>query len=266
MSRRFGLDPEQQRRQTQAHLLMLRVGLALLDDARRLGGFETDEKRLSARTAELVAELVGVLPADPPGDEAPVQAIPLDADRVLLSASYEDSTSVGATLRTDGVLLDEGVTIGVSLEPVDESELSPEELEQMREEMAKFEAEQKRPQFGGGRFLRALAVEPQPGSEVQVLAAELFEDGLIVHHSFNREPGSLKSIASMDPAEWPETEPRLRVEDDLGTEYYPSGGAGAGGVQVAHGGSAFAPAVPGAARTLRISSDSGTVELPLQCG
>jgi hypothetical protein len=68
----------------------------------------------------------------------------------------------------------------------------------------------------------------------------------------------------MDPSEWLETEPRLRVEDDLGTEYYPSGGAGAGGVQVAHGGSAFAPAVPGTARTLRISSGSGSVELPLQ--
>jgi hypothetical protein len=263
MSRGFEPDPEEQRRQSEANLLLLRVALALIDDARRLGAFETDEETLAARTAELTDELGSGAPAGSSPDEAPVRAAPLALDQVQLSAPYGDSSSVVATLRTDGVLLDEGVTLSLRAERVDEPGLSPEEAEEMRRAVAEFQAKQARPQFGGGRFVRALAADPQPGSEVQVLAAELFDDGLLVHYSFDQESESLESIMSSDLSEWQERGPGLRVEDDLGTEYYASGGGGGGGVQVVHGAFGFAPAVPSNARTLRISTRGDTIELPL---
>lgn len=92
--------------------------------------------------------------------------------------------------------------------------------------------------------------------------AELFDDGLVVHYTFDQAAESIESIMSTELSEGLEAGSGFRVEDDLGTGYYENGGGG-GGVQVVHGAFAFVPAVPPAARMLRISSRSGTVELPL---
>jgi hypothetical protein len=263
MSLRFEQDPEEARRQAEAHLLLLHVALALIDDARRLGAFETDEEKLAARVAALADELgSGARPATSERDGR-VEATPLSADRIELSADFSESSSVFETLRADGVLLGGGTSMSISAQTIDEAELSPEEAEEMRQAVAEFEARQARPQFRGEHFLRALAAEPQPDAEFQILAAELFDDGFLVHYTHDQEPGSLESIVSDDPRQWLENRHGLRVEDDLGTEYFESPAGGSGGVQVVHGASAFAPAVAPQAGTLRITTPAGTVELPL---
>jgi len=171
MSPGFVPDPEEQRRQAEAHLLLLRVGLALIDDARRTGAFETDEEKLSARVDALAAELgSGAAPGGPVG-EAPVRATPLTGDRLELAAAHGESSAVEATLRADGVLLEQGSSTSVSAVLVDEADLSPEEAEEMQRAVAEFEAKMAQPRLSAERFLRAIAAAPQPGSEVQVLAA-----------------------------------------------------------------------------------------------
>ena len=56
----------------------------------------------------------------------------------------------------------------------------------------------------------------------------------------------------------------ITVTDDIGTEYFESGGGGGGGVKVSHASLGFAPAPPPNARVLRIITDGATVELPLR--
>ena len=261
MSPGFEQDPQERRRQAEAELLLLRVALVLIGDARRTGAFETDEEKLAARAAELAAELAGGEPEGGSAAEPLVRAMPLTADQVSLSAPFGPA-STEQTLRADGVLLGGGTTVSFGAQTVDKAGLSPEETEEMMRAVAEFEAKQARPQFGGARFLRAVVPAPQPGAEVQVLAAALFDDGLLVHYTHDQEPEDLESIMA-DPSTWLESGPVLGVEDDLGTEYYASGAGGGGGVQVVHGASGFAPAVPAGAGTLRITTRAGTVELPL---
>ncbi len=263
MNSGIGLEPEEQRRQAATDLLMLRVALALLNDARRVGRFESDQNMLNARVAKLVEELDDHPSARLSPETATVQAMLLAPDQISLSASYSESSAVVATLRSDGVLLDQGTTVEVSAERVDESKLSQDKRDEMNRAIAEFEAKRARPQFSGRRFLRALSVEPQPNSEVQILAVELFDDGLFVHYTFDQEARSLESLMTDDPLGRPEPKTRILLEDDLGTEYYESGAGGNGGVQVVHGASGFAPAVPKDASTLRISTDSGTIDLSL---
>jgi hypothetical protein len=255
MNLRFEPDPEDERRRMEADILLLRVGLALIDNARRDGGFETDETKLMARVGELL-ESLGAGSAS--GNEAPVQVTSLERDRVLLKAPTGEHSADEVVLRADGILLEEYSSIGMKAEAVDPAE----QEEEMREAQAKFEARMRRPRFRGERFLRVLTAEPQSGSEVQLLAAELFDDGLVVHYTFDQTAELIESIMSTELSEGLEAWSGFRVEDDLGTEYYESKGGG-GGVQVVHGAFAFAPAVPPDARMLRISSRGGTVELPL---
>ena len=259
MNLHFEPDPEEERRRTEASMLLLRVGLGLIDDARHGGGFETDETKLAARVSELLESLGAWSTSE--GD-APVQATPLERDRVLLSAPTGEHSADEVVLRADGILLEEYSSIGVELEAVNPTELSAEQEEELREARARFEAHMRQPRFRGERFLRVLAAEPQSGAEVQLLAAELFDDGLVVHCTFDQAPESIEPIMPTELSEGLKAGPGLRVEDDLETEYHESGGGG-GGVQVVHGAYAFVPAVPSDARVLRISSRSGTVELPL---
>ena len=231
--------------------------LAMIDDVRHTNGFETDEAKLAARVGEILESLGAVSE-----DEVPVQAKPLEKDRVLLSAATGEHSADEVVLRADGILLEEYSSVRFAFGGVDTTELSPEQQDEMREAQAKFETRTRRPRFRGERFLRVLTAEPQSGPEVQILAAELFDDGLVVHCTFDQATESIESIMPTELSEVLGAGSGLRVEDDLGTEYYEDGGGGRG-VQVVHGAFAFAPAIPPAARILRISSDSGTIELPL---
>jgi hypothetical protein len=249
-------DPDQMRHQEEAGVLLLRVGLVLIDDARRGDGFETDEAKLTARVNKILEDLGA---GAPNSAEAPVQATPEDRERVLLTAPTGKGTSTSSLLRVDGVLLKGYSSITVSLEETETTELSPEQEEELRRAQERFEAQMRLPRFEGKRFLRALTADPRPGSAVQILAVELFDDGLAVHYTHDQSPESIESDRMLEAFEpWA----GVRVEDDLGTEYHGNGGGG-GGVKVVHGATGFAPAVPDAARVLRISSRSGSVELPL---
>jgi hypothetical protein len=239
---------------------MLRVGLALIDDGRRHGGFETDQKKLGSRTAELVEELgVKSYPFNSGGG---VAATPLDSSRIILSAPYSETGAVTVTLRVDGVLLDEGGTIEAALAGVDEmGDITPEELEETTRAEERLGAS---PSFSGERFLRAVAGDPQPEREVQILATELFEDGLLIHYTFDRQSEEPQAPLSREVPRWPPNEVGMRVEDDLGTEYLKDFRGGGGGVQVVHGSCTFSPAVPAEADLLRITTRCGGVDLPLR--
>lgn len=259
----FEREAEEERRRAEAGIVMLRVGLALLDDARRGGGFEVDEARLASR----VEEILGALRAagtNPRG--AIVEATPRDAERIQLSTATGESSSDDAVLRTDGVLVEQYSTIGMSaeIEIAGAEEPSPEQEEQMRLAMARFEAKAMRPHFEGRRFLRALPCDPLPGAEVQVLAAELFDDGLVVRYTFDRKPQPPELPEDGDPFfDGFSGDTEVRIEDDLGTDYF-GGDGGGGGHEVIHCAASFSPAVPDGARLLRITTRSGTVELPLR--
>jgi hypothetical protein len=251
-------DPDQIRRQEEAGVMLLQVGLGLIDDARRGGGFETDGEKLTARVNEILERLGAESPS--PG-EAAVQAAAEDRERVLLSAPTGEGTSTSSLLRVDGVLLEGYSSISVSAEEVDPAELSPEDQEELRRAQERFEEEMQRLQFQGKRLLRVLTAERQPGSRVQILAAELFDDGLVIHYTYDQDSESVEAIES-DRMLQAEPWARIRVADDLGTEYHENSGGG-GGMKVLHSALTFTPAVPDAARVLRISSRSGSVELTL---
>jgi hypothetical protein len=253
-------EPEGMRRRAQAGIVRLRVGLALIDDARRGGGFETDEAKLGARVAEILESLRAA--GSNPGAVV-VEAEPVDAESVHLSTPTDEHGSDNVVLRADGVLLDRFSSSSAVFEAVDVDELTPAEQEKMRAAEAEYEAEMARPRFEGGRFLRALACEPRPGAEVQLLAVELFDDGFVVHYTFNQTQEEFERAVEEDPFDEHGGPPGLRVEDDLGTEYHRGSGGGghAGAVRSSY---EFAPAVPEGAHVLRVSTTSGTVELFLQ--
>jgi hypothetical protein len=61
-----------------------------------------------------------------------------------------------------------------------------------------------------------------------------------------------------------EDKPEIALADDVGTEYFESGGGGwGGGVRVSHSSQGFAPAPPPEARLARITVNGETVELDL---
>lgn len=262
----FGSDPEEDRRRAAAGIVKLRVGLALIDDARHAGGFETDATKLAARVEEILSALA-VAGLNPVG--AVVEATLDDVDRITLSTPVGENGSDSASLRSDGVLLSHYTSMGTALVQPDVDELSPEQQEEIETAQAEWLEQVQREFFQGTRFLRALPLDPQPGAEVQLLAAELFADGLVVHYSFERTQEELEASCIADEAamlerdSWDATGLGLRLEDDLGTEYRSSGGGG-GGAGVVRSFGSFTPAVPDAARTLRISVGANVVECDLR--
>lgn len=184
-------NPEEEHRRSEADILMLRVGLSLIDDSRHSDGFETDEGKLGARVGELLESLRG---EGAHAEQATVESTPLDRERILLSVPTGEHSSDSAVLRADGVLLEEYSSIAITAEAVNTATLSKKQEEELQQARASYEARMRRLQFRGERFLRVLTGEPQPGSAVQLLAAELFEDGLVVHYTYDQAPESIESL------------------------------------------------------------------------
>jgi hypothetical protein len=259
-----GEEREREERQSMAEILQARVALVLLAEARRRGGFGEAEA-LAARAVELSVEMGG--DALSPGPDPPTVTAHLDRpDRIGLSTATDRHASVFASLGFDGILYEEGGSVGVSVE----DRIEPEELdEEQREALARLQEEWKKRRerslrFTASRFVRAIAAPPQPGAAVQVLAVQLFEDGFYVDSTFDKEERDRRDRGSAISGLLRESGSDVRVEDDLGTEYVASGSGSAGGVRVCRATRGFAPAPPAAARVLRITTDSGTVELDLQ--
>jgi hypothetical protein len=283
-------DPEQQRKQARANELMLAVGARLLGEARLTGEFPTEDGELGSFVARLAPELEpdehvvidGGDDGDWPRSDYKVLIRAGEPDSVGLSCRYGSHFLFGR-LRMDGVLDEGGFGVGVGGDdPAQRVELSPVEQEVLK---LAFAAEKEarggsRPVFGGAKFLRALAVPPQAGAAVQIVAVELYDDGLLVSFTYDDpvdvwNPVRLEhyDLAGIEPpieAFLAEAEaaggnlaPNISVSDDLGTRYVWSGG-GHGGVSVAHGETNFTPAVPAAATRLVVSSYAGTVEVDLR--
>ena len=216
---------------------------------------------------------------------APTTSLSVSAeerDSVGLSCRY-GAHSIFGRLRMDGVIDEGGFGVGVSFDdPEARVELSPVEQEVLTLAFAekKEAGGGTRSVFAGAEFLGALAVPPQTGAAVQILAVELYDDGLLVSFTYddpvdvwNPVPLEYYDLAGVEPpieALLAEAEagggnlaPNVSAADDLGTRYVWSGG-GRGGVKVAHGETNFTPAVPAAATRLLVSSYAGTVEVDLR--
>jgi hypothetical protein len=256
-------ENEHEEAQEAASILLLRVALALLGEARLRGDFG-EEAALAARAAALTAEFDDSAPSPGP-ERLPVTASPLRPDRISLSAPVSESSSVVESLRLDGILFDGGTVSGVTFAQIKPKELSPEEHADLERQQAEWRAEQERRQrFTATRFVRSAAAPPQAGAVVPILAVELFEDGFYVEYTYDTEPPTVDLEMTAQQLLAGEKDPEVKVEDDLGTEYFESGGGGGGGVRVFHSSRGFAPAPPPNARALLITAGGATVELDLQ--
>jgi len=241
--------PEHERQEAAASLLLNRVALGLIQDARHRGGFGADETSLQARAASLATKLGK--------GRAEAEVKLRRGGRIDLTVTLDAGFHAWAELRDDGVVLSGGwggPSREWTLRPED---MTPEELEQERREELAREAARAKPKFRGKRYLRTLTAAPQPGAAEQILAVELYADGLIVEFTYDTE---LRSAEQMERSFFTRRPP-MWVEDDVGTDYYEGERAGYGGGPVSHSHFTFAPAVPAAASVLRITTDSGRVEI-----
>jgi hypothetical protein len=266
---------------------MLAVAGRLLGEARVVGAFQTGEAALGAFRTRLAPELADdehIVLADEDWLELPRPdyKLELDAevDSVHLSCRY-GSHGISGRLRLDGAIVDGLFSVGVSFDdPAQRVELPPADADAMAKAIAAMEEDGTTGvEFHGEEFRHALAVQPQRGAPVQVLAVELYGDGLVVRFTYDSPvmaqaaiPLHFYEIARVDApldkllAEAEEEEgtlePNVSVTDDVGTTYRHAGGS-RGGMEVAHGETSFTPAVPPTATRLVVSSYAGTVEVDL---
>jgi hypothetical protein len=248
--------------QEAASILLLQVALRLLGEARLRGDFG-DEAELADRAAAIADELSGGAPSpDPPRPLVEVDLI--RPDRIGLTASFREGDTSTWRLMLDGTLYDGG---GVSsYAAIDPEELSPEEMAEVERQRAEWQAElDRQQQFTATRFVRAVPAPPQTATATRILAALLYEDGFYVEITYDKEPPSLdlEMDAEQVFALAQEGKPEITVEDDLGTEYFESGGGWGGGIRVSHSSFGFAPAPPPEARLLLVSANGETVGLDL---
>jgi len=250
--------------QEAAGILLLRVALALLGEARLRGNFG-DNTDLAERAAALATEFAGGVPSPYPKHPA-IEGSLLRPDRISLSAPFGEGGSIVESLDLDGILFDGGTAFGVTYKQVEPNEMNPEERADLERRQAKWRVEQERRQrFTASGFVRSVAAPSQPGATVPILAVELFEDGFYVEFTYDTEPPTF-DLDEMTAEQFlaREKDPEITVEDDLGTEYFESGGGCGGGVRVSHSSRGFAPAPPPNARILRITAGGAPVELDLQ--
>ena len=257
MSRSFGRT-EEERRQTDAITLLLnRVVLGLLNDARHAGGFGEDEAPLVARAVELTERFFD--PASLGGDISLWLKL-LKGGRIELRVGEDEGIRVTAEVREDGYVLGGGTSRAGRVVARKPEQMEPWEREERRRRKLAHEAAKGKPKFHGRKYLRTVAAPSQPDAALRILAAALYDDGLIVDFTYDTEMPSREDLERM-----PETpRPPMRIEDDLGTDYYEGERASYGGGPASLAYFTFAPAVPAAARVLRITTDSGTVKLDLQ--
>jgi hypothetical protein len=247
-------------------ILLLRLALRLLGEARQQGNFGS-EADLSRRALALVEELTGsTLSSDPPGTAVEVRL--LSADSISLYAPVGGGSAIYWNLMLDGTL-DGGTVVSVRAVPVDCDQWNSKERADLgRREVTQPDRLARRGQFTATTFLRALAGPPQPGAKVRLVAIMLYDDGFYVDYTIETEP-IRRSISEMRAQELlalhQALEPVVTVTDDLGIEYFESGGEG--GIGSGYGAFflslGFAPRPPSSAHILRVSADNATVEFRL---
>ena len=166
-----------------------------------------------------------------------------------------------ATLRADGVVLGDSISDPSRRWSCDRRRCRRRSVEERRREELAAEARRGKPKFEGVGFQRAVVAPPQPGADLRVLAAEIFDDGFYVDFTYN---GKVPLPEDLDHGRPPRTpKPPMEVADDVGTAYYEGERAGYGGGPTAFATFNFSPTPPADATLLRITTDSGTVELDL---
>lgn len=249
---------EEERRQGAAlSLLLNRVVLGLLDDARHAGGFGDDESALRARAAELAQRFVD--PASIAGDIS-VWLKLLKGGRIEVRVGEDEGAHANAEVREDGYVLGGGIGRRGRVRTRKPADMEPWEREELQRRKLADEARRGKPKFDGRDYQRTVVAPPQPEAKQRILAVELYGDGLIVDFTYDTEMPTAEEIEET----YITPRPPMRVEDDLGTDYYEGERASFGGGPASQAYFTFAPAVPPAARVLRITTDSGTVELDLQ--
>jgi hypothetical protein len=260
-----GLDEDDEMRdQEAASILLLRVALRLLGKARLRGDFGTEEA-LGERALAIADELTGGKPSPDPR-RAAVEVGLIRPDRIFLSAPFEKSSSVVESLMVDGTLYGGGGVTGYGPVRSEPEELSEEERAERERRQAEWIARMERSrQFTATRFVRALTPPPQRGAARPILAVLLYEDGFRVESTYDKDPQTFdphmdaEQFFARDRGE----NPAVTITDDVGTEYFWSGGGGGSGVRVHHSSQGFAPAPPASARVMRVTVNGKTVELGL---
>ncbi|HEX3562018.1 MAG TPA: hypothetical protein VHU24_04200, partial [Solirubrobacterales bacterium] len=215
--------PGHEHRKAAASLLLNRIALGLIQDARRRRGFGDDEAALRSRATRLAAELAGDTGAELEQD--PVELELRSDGRIELSVPFDAGFREWAELREDGVVLGGGTEGPSRTRTLRTEDMKPWEKEEQRRRDLACEAARGKPKFRGKRYLRTLVAPPQPGTEVRILAIELYADGLIVEFTYDTEPLSEEQMESM----FYPPRPPMRVEDDVGTDYYEGERASYGG-------------------------------------
>jgi hypothetical protein len=260
-----GLDEDDEMRsQDAASILLLRVALRLLGEARLHGDFGAEEA-LGEQAVAIADELTGGEPSPDPR-RAVIEVGLIRPDRISLSAPFEKSSAVVENLMVDGTLYGGGGVTGYGPVRSEPEERSEEEQAERERRQAEWRARTERSrQFTAGRFVRALTPPPQPGAARPILAVLLYGDGFWVESTYDKDPQTFdphmdaEQFFAMHRGE----NPAVAITDDVGTEYFSSGGGGSSGVRVRHSSEGFAPAPPASARVLRITMDEETVELGL---
>jgi hypothetical protein len=259
---------EEMREQEAASIMLLRVALRLLGEARLRGHFGSDEK-LAERAVAIADEITGGAASPDPRSRV-VEASLIRPDRISLSAPFDSSSSTTWNLMLDGTLYGGATVTGFGfVEAAEPVELSEEEKAERERLHAEWEARAERSrQFTAARFVRALTPPSQPGSPRPILAVLLYEDGFYVESTYDMDAPTFD--AEMDAHQFfamnRGEEPAITVTDDVGTKYFASGAGGSGGVQVSHASLGFAPAPPATAHVLTVTTDETTVELRLRGG
>jgi hypothetical protein len=260
-----GLDEaDEMRDQEAASILLLRVALRLLGEARLRGDFGTEEA-LVERAVAIADEITGGKPSPDPR-QAIVEVGLIRPDRISLSAPFDRSSAVVESLMIDGTLYGGGTVSGYGPVRSEPEELSEEEQAERERHQAEWRARTERSrQFTTTRFVRALTPPPQPGAARPILAVLLYEDGFWVESTYDEDPQTFDPHMDAEQffAMHRRENPAVTITDDVGTEYFSSGGGGSSGVRVRHSSERFAPAPPASARVLRIKMDEETVELGL---
>ena len=102
--------------------------------------------------------------------------------------------------------------------------------------------------------MRAVIGGPTPWRDhARVLAVECWEQEVRVRWEYRR-------IGPIHPERPPRTEVRVRIADDVGTDYVGRGG-GQAGWTVVGGDAAFRPGIPAGARTLTVCIGQTRIEL-----
>jgi hypothetical protein len=173
----------------------------------------------------------------------------------------EDGWRVRAMLRADGVVVSDGTSGPARYWTVRPEEFTPEEREEIRRRDLATEARRGKPKFEGVGYRRTVVAPPQPDAPLRVLAVRIFDDGFHVDFTFNVEVPTREELEADNPPATPY--PPIDIGDDVGTAYYEGEQAAFGGSQPSISTFNFSPTPPAGATVLRITTESGTVELDL---